>query len=129
MPGLADLKLPSASTTVPASNAKGVQIAVELEPGTASKAGLRIGTGPAAVEIAWTGREILIAGVPVPFAWEESDRKALLWSVTLAGGRLEFYGNKRYHLGKAIQVEQAGPVTFFAEGGEATIKRAAVSGK
>jgi len=42
--------------------------------------------------------------------------------------RIEFYANKRYHMGKALKVDAVGPVTFFAEGGQATVEKAEVSG-
>ncbi len=128
-PGLANLKLSGTTAPKPGGSAKGIHVALELAPGTARKAGLRIAAQPKPIEVAWSAGQVEVAGVPIPFGWEDYDGKALLWSVTVADGRIEFYGNQRYRMSKALKVDAVGPVVFFAEGGEATIKRAAVDGK
>lgn len=101
-----------------------VHIEMEVTPAAAKKVGVRIGQGAKAFEIAWTGNRLNVAGVSVPFGWEAYDKKTLLWNIAIDGGRIEFYANKRYHLGKALKVSAAGPVTFFAEGGQAVVKTA-----
>ncbi|MDP6544900.1 MAG: metallophosphoesterase [Phycisphaerae bacterium] len=102
----------------------GVHIEMEVTPGKAKKVGVRIGKGSKAIEIAWTGNMLNVAGVPVPFGWEAYDKKTLLWNIAIDGGRIEFYGNKRYHLSKVLDTGAVGAVTFFAEGGQAVVKTA-----
>jgi len=128
-PGLANLKLSGAAAPVPAGSGKEIHILLELAPGTAGKAGLRIAAKPKPIEVAWSSGQVEVAGVPIPFGWEDYDQKALLWSVAIADGRIDFYGNQRYHMSKALKVDSVGPVVFFAQGGDATIKRATVDGK
>lgn len=109
-------------------DAKGVRIALEMAPGTAAKAGIRIAATPRPIDIVWTGTELDVAGVPLPFGWEDYDRSTLLWDVVFDGERIEFYANKRYHMGKAFKVDGVTGVTVFAEGGEAMLKKTMVWG-
>jgi len=125
---LSPQKLSGTAKALEVAEAKGLRIAMEIEPGSATRVGLRIGTQPKSTEIVWTGNQMQVAGVPFPFGWETYDKKTLLWNVVIDQGRIEFYANKRYHMGKAWKVDGVGPVTFFAEAGQATVKTAEVWG-
>ncbi|MCE5325196.1 MAG: metallophosphoesterase [Planctomycetaceae bacterium] len=125
---LATKSLSGAAAPIATPGAKGVRIAMELTPGTASKVGIKIAASPKPVEIVWTGTQIEIAGVPVPSGWEDYDGKTLLWNVLIDGARIDFYANKRHHLAKALKVDAVESVTFFADGGAATVKKAEVFG-
>jgi len=117
-------KLSGAAKALKVGKAHGLRIAMEVTPAAAKKVGVRIGQGPKAVEVSWKGNMLNVAGVPVPFGWEAYDKKTLLWNIVIEGGRIEFYANKRYRLEKALNVDAAGGVTFFAEGGQAVVKNA-----
>jgi len=121
--GLPAGKLSGNAKALDVGAGRSVHIEMEVTPAAAKKVGVRIGQGAKAFEIAWTGDRLNVAGVPVPFGWEPYDKKTLLWNIVIDGGRIEFYGNKRYHLGKVLKIP-VGAVTFFAEGGQAVVKTA-----
>ncbi|HUS48277.1 MAG TPA: hypothetical protein VM098_09160, partial [Phycisphaerae bacterium] len=119
---VADRKLISATMAVGPGQAKSVELAAEIEPGTAGKVGVRIGRDQS-VEVALAGDRLLAAGVPIPFAFQPHDNKTLNWHIVVDDGRLTIYANSRVRLLKAVKVDAPGAVTLFAENGSAEFKK------
>ena len=116
------------------------EILVEIVPGSAKKAGFRVGVKDC-VEITFDGQTVNVAGAPVPFSLIPADvplpplpwapnsparkipaDKSLRWHLLVDKDRLSILANDVFRMTKAIKVDQPAAVTLLAEGGEATFK-------
>ena len=111
----------SSSTHILDAGPGPVQVAAEIEPGTARKCGLRIGAGET-VEIAWADRILTVAGVPIPCVLTPP-AKTVSCQLLIEHNTLTFYANQMIRLVKSVNVDQAAKVTLFAESGRALFNK------
>lgn len=103
-----------------------VEIVADLVPGSAAKFGFRSGE-KSAIEIAFDGQAVWVAGAPVPFSLaalpSAAPEKLVHWHILIDRDRLTICGNDLFRLTKAVQVDRPAKVTLFAEGGEAVFRK------
>lgn len=96
-------------------------IVATIDPAGARRAGLRIGTGESALEVAFTGDRLVIAGTSMPFALRPG-QKTLNLTVCAHYNLLTVWANNYLFMEKPVKMVLAGEVSAFAEGGAATLK-------
>ncbi len=122
--------------------AESAEIIAEINPGSAGKAGLRIGTKDS-IEITFDGKAVTVAGAPVPFSLIPQDMEvpaapdapaatpprkipadtSIRWHILVDRDRLSLLANDRFRISKAIKVDHPANVTLLTEGGGATFKQ------
>lgn len=101
---------------------KGIEFEVAIDVGSAKRCGFKIGNA----EVAFDGETLHVAGVPVPFKpWPEQKNKLSL-RVAASSNMLILYANDLIRTHKPTAIGDAGKVTFFAEGGAATLTEGTV---
>lgn len=118
---VAEAALGPATKRIQVGQAAAVEIAAEIQPGTAGKVGLRIECRKP-FEIAYDGKSLNVAGVEIPFSLR-ADEKALKWHIVLEKDRLTIYANSLFQLDKAVGAGEISGVVLFAEGGTATVRK------
>jgi hypothetical protein len=103
--------------------AREFDLLAEVDPGTAKRFGVRIGTGADARELALTrGDGFEFAGVH-SFATRARADKLYRVRVVSDGGKILVQVNNRIEYEGALAPKEAAPVVLFAEGGAATFNK------
>jgi len=118
---VADAALGPATKKIDTGNAATIEIAAEIEPGSARKVGLKIECRKP-FEIAYDGKGLNVAGVDIPFSLR-ADEKALKLHVIVGKDSLSLYANSLIQLDKTVSTGAVTGVVPFAEGGGATVKK------
>ncbi|MCE5328250.1 MAG: hypothetical protein LLG01_17740 [Planctomycetaceae bacterium] len=99
-----------------------VEIDADIQIGSARKTGIKIGQ----CEVVFEGSALTVDGVAIPFKpWPEQKNKLSL-HIAASKGFICVYANDLIRLHKPVKIGPISDVTFFAEGGAATLTEATV---
>lgn len=123
--------LADATQTLAGGQARAAEIILQLDPGSAKRAGLRVGDKQT-LEIAFTDGRLEVAGAPVPLPFSRKDKLLKLHllvdddvtTITVQEW-FDFFKRDvtRLRMPKLVKVDAPSKVTAFAEGGVATFKQ------
>ncbi len=112
--------LNDSTAAIKMSAGKPIEIDLVLSPGSAKRAGLRIGDNRI-LEIALDGALLEVGGVPIPFIPREEQTDVTM-HLLLENGTFDLYVNDLIHFSKPYDYDTPAVVTFFADGGQAEFK-------
>ncbi len=99
-----------------------VEIDAAIKIGSAKRTGIKIGQA----EIVFDGEALNVAGLPVPLKPWPDQNNTLSLHVAASKDFIIVYANNTIRLHKPAKIGPISDVTFFAEGGDATIKQASI---
>lgn len=112
-----------ATYVIDALQARELEIAAEVDPGSAKRFGLRFGSGQAKMELVITiADEFQLGGVRTSAVRGREDKQYRL-QIVLAAGKLLVQANNRVQYEKALSLKEPCAVELFAEGGTAVFRR------